>query len=248
MTPTRWQQVKSVLAEVLEQPPALRPALLDAACQDDPDLRAEVESLLAADQQAGEFLNQPALEQDLAPGTRLGAWRLAEPIGRGGMGAVYRAVRDDDQFQQEVAIKVVKRGMDTADVLDRFRYERQILAFLNHPYIARILDGGAAPDGRPYLVMELVQGTPISDYCEHQRLDVPARIALFRRVCEAVEYAHRNLIVHRDLKPGNILITAAGEPKLLDFGIAKILLPNLPHAGVTQTAGERRLTPDYASP
>lgn len=248
MTPTRWQQVKSVLAEVLEQPPALRPALLDAACQDDPDLRAEVESLLAADQQAGEFLNQPALEQDLAPGTRLGAWRLAEPIGRGGMGAVYRAVRDDDQFQQEVAIKVVKRGMDSADVLDRFRYERQILAFLNHPYIARILDGGAAPDGRPYLVMELVQGTPISDYCEHQRLDVPARIALFRRVCEAVEYAHRNLIVHRDLKPGNILITAAGEPKLLDFGIAKILLPNLPHAGVTQTAGERRLTPDYASP
>jgi eukaryotic-like serine/threonine-protein kinase len=249
MTSARWQIVKQLLHDALDQPAAGRSAFLDHACNGDPELRAEVESLLAADQQAGEFLNQPALEQDLAPGSRLGSWRLAESIGRGGMGAVYRAVRDDDQFQQEVAIKVVKRGMDTAAVLSRFRYERQILAFLNHPNIARLIDGGAAPDGRPYLVMELVQGIPITDYCDQNHLGIAERITLFRRVCEAVEYAHRNLIVHRDLKPGNILITASGEPKLLDFGIGKILLPSLPQLReTTQTLNERMLTPDYASP
>ena len=248
MTPARWQQVKPVLQGALEQPAAARARFLDGACAGDAELRAEVESLLAASEDAGEFLNQPALEQDLPPGVRLGPWRLAEPIGRGGMGAVYRAVRDDDQYQQEVAVKLVKRGMDTGEVLARFRYERQILAFLNHPNIARILDGGAAPDGRPYLVMELVEGVPITDYCERHALSLEARIALFRRVCAAVEYAHRNLIVHRDLKPGNILINAAGEPKLLDFGIAKILLPALPQVRTARTMSERLLTPDYASP
>lgn len=248
MTSSRWQLVKQVLQEALEQPAAQRSAYLDQVCNGDAELRAEVESLLAADQEAGGFLSQPALEQDLAPGARLGAWRIAEAIGRGGMGAVYRAVRDDDQFQQEVAIKVVKRGMDTAAVLARFRYERQILAFLNHPNIARLIDGGAAPDGRPYLVMELVQGVPITTYCDENKLDLTARIALFRRACDAVGYAHRNLIVHRDLKPGNILITSGGEPKLLDFGIGKILLPTLPQLATTQTLAERLLTPDYASP
>lgn len=248
MTPTRWQQVKAVLQSALERPAAARGAFLNQACDGDATLRAEVESLLAASDEAGEFLNQPALEQDLPPGTRLGPWRLAEPLGRGGMGAVYRAVRDDDQYQQEGAIKLVKRGMDTDEVLARFRYERQILAFLNHPNIARILDGGAAPDGRPYLVMELVEGVPITDYCTSHALTVEERIALFRSVCAAVEYAHRNLIVHRDLKPGNILITPSGEPKLLDFGIAKILLPSLPQLRGTTGFGERLLTPDYASP
>lgn len=248
MTPERWRQVKSTLQQLLDQPRAARPFLLDSLCAGDRQLRAEVESLLAADDEAGAFLEQPALEQDLTPGTRLGPWRLAEQLGRGGMGAVYRAVRDDDQFQQEVAIKVVKRGMDTVEVLERFRYERQILAFLNHPNIGRILDGGAAPDGRPYLVMELVEGIPINDYCSIHGLSIPARLDLFRRVCEAVQYAHRNLIVHRDLKPGNILINTQGEPKLLDFGIAKILVPNLPGQSATLTLNERRLTPDYASP
>lgn len=248
MTPTRWQQVKSVLQSALDQPAAARDAFLSQACDGDAGLRAEVESLLAASEEAGEFLNQPALDQDLPPGTRLGPWRLAEPLGRGGMGAVYRAVRDDDQYQQEGAIKLVKRGMDTEEVLARFRYERQILAFLNHPNIARILDGGAAPDGRPYLVMELVEGVPITDYCARHALSVEERIELFRCVCAAVEYAHRNLIVHRDLKPGNILITPNGEPKLLDFGIAKILLPTLPQLRTTAGYGERLLTPDYASP
>ncbi len=248
MTPERWQRVKATLNQVLEQPRAARAAVLESLCAGDDGLRAEVESLLAADDDAGGFLEQPALEQDLMPGTRLGPWRLAEQLGRGGMGTVYRAVRDDDQFHQEVAIKVVKRGMDTDEVLQRFRYERQILAFLNHPNIGRILDGGAAPDGRPYLVMELVEGVPINDYCTTHNLNIPSRLDLFRRVCEAVEYAHRNLIIHRDLKPGNILINTLGEPKLLDFGIAKILVPHLPGQSATLTLSGRRLTPDYASP
>lgn len=246
MTPERYQEVKRILGEALERRPEERTTFLTDACSGDPELRHEVDSLLGADAAAGEFLTQPALEG--LPGSRLGPYKVFEEIGRGGMGAVYRAVRDDEQFQQEVAIKVVKRGMDTDAVLERFRYERQILAFLNHPNIGRLLDGGATDDGRPYLVMEFIEGTPITQYCEDHRLTNRERIQLFLRVCAAVEHAHRNLIVHRDLKPGNILITQDGQPKLLDFGIAKILVPASPDRTLARTGSLRMLTPEYASP
>ena len=181
-------------------------------------------------------------------GSRIGAYRLVGEIGRGGMSTVYLAVRDDDQFQKQVAIKLIRRGMDTEDMLDRFRHERQILANLEHPYIARLLDGGTAPDGRPFLVMEYLQGEPLDGYCRNQGLNLRARCRLFLKICEAVSFAHRNLVVHRDLKPGNILVGADGAPKLLDFGVAK-LLDAKTGSGQTATAvALRPMTPDYASP
>jgi tetratricopeptide (TPR) repeat protein len=164
------------------------------------------------------------------------------------MAVVYRAVREDD-FRQEVAVKVIKRGMDTDELLERFRHERQILALLSHNNIARLVDGGATADGRPYLVMELVHGLPITDYCDRNKLGLQDRLRLFVKVCGAVEYAHRNLVIHRDLKPANILIGAGGEPKLLDFGVAKLLSPGATGATAGLTAAQvRLLTPEYASP
>ena len=245
MTPERWRKVKSVLAEALEQPAPARQAWLHTTCGADEELRTEVESLLGASDDAGDFLESAALEP--GAGTKIGHYRIVREIDRGGMGAVYLAVRDDE-FEQEVAIKVVKRGMDTDAVLRRFRYERQILAFLNHQNIAKLLDGGATNDGRPYIVMEYIQGRPIGEYCHEHGLSVEDRVRLFRQVCEAVEYAHRNLIIHRDLKPANILITPQGQPKLLDFGIAKIFVPDRPELTLSVTSSGRMLTPDYASP
>jgi non-specific serine/threonine protein kinase/serine/threonine-protein kinase len=170
-------------------------------------------------------------------------------IGRGGMGAVYLGVRDDDAFQKRVAIKVLKRGMDTDSIVRRFRNERQILAGLEHPNIASLLDGGTTPDGRPYFAMEYVEGRPLVDYCETHGLDTAARVRLFRSVCSAVQYAHQNLIIHRDLKPANVLVTADGTPKLLDFGIAKLLSPRLAgHTLAPTVAGLQLMTPEYASP
>jgi len=176
-------------------------------------------------------------ESEDVTGTRLSAWRVLQEIGRGGMGAVYLATRDDDQFQKRVAIKVVKRGMDTGELLSRFRRERQILANLDHPYIARLIDGGSTPEGRPFLVMEYVEGRPIDVYCREVGLDVEPRCQLFLKVCEAVSYAHRNLVIHRDLKPGNILVAADGSPKLLDFGVAKLVDTDLDSGLTTITAG-----------
>ncbi len=235
-------------------PAADRARFLDHACHGDTYVRQEVESLLRADARRGEsVLSAIASEAQLVfgadgiIGSRIGAYRITGEIGRGGMGTVYLAVRDDDQYQKRVAIKLIRRGMDTEDVLDRFRHERQILANLEHPYIARLLDGGSAPDGRPFLVMEYVQGEPLDDYCRHHDLDLRARCRLFLKVCEAVSYAHRSLVVHRDLKPGNILVTADGSPKLLDFGVAK-LLDSDGESGRTALAATRPFTPDYASP
>src|SRR5262249_11433822 len=148
-------------------------------------------------------------------------------IGHGGMGVVYLAVRADDHYRKRVAIKLVQRGMDVDFVIRRFRHERQILASLDHPNIARLLDGGATPSGLPYFVMEYIEGQPIDEYCDHNRLSTVERLKLFRQVCAAVQYAHQNLVVHRDIKPGNILVTSDGTPKLLDFGIAKLLNPEL---------------------
>jgi serine/threonine protein kinase/tetratricopeptide (TPR) repeat protein len=186
---------------------------------------------------------------DVSHGGRLGPYRLIREIGQGGMGTVYLGVRDDDAFQKRVAIKVLKRGMDTESIVRRFRHERQILASLEHAFIASLLDGGSTPDGRPYFAMEYVEGQPIVAYCDRKGLDTAARLELFRHVCTAVQYAHQNLIVHRDIKPANVLVMADGTPKLLDFGIAKLLNPELAGQTLAPTApGLQLMTPEYASP
>src|SRR5688500_12847728 len=165
------------------------------------------------------------------------------------MGTVYLGVRSDDSFQKRVALKVLKRGMDTDAIVRRFRTERQILASLEHPYIAGLLDGGTTPDGLPYFAMEYVEGQPIDEYCETRQLDTTARLQLFRKICAAVQHAHQNLIIHRDIKPANVLVTTDGTPKLLDFGIAKLLNPELGGQTLAPTiAGPQLMTPEYASP
>ena len=181
-------------------------------------------------------------------GTRMGPYRVLKEIGRGGMGSVYLGERDDEHYHKRVAIKVVKRGMDSTEVLARFRHERQILAGLEHPYIARLIDGGTTPDGRPFFVMEYVEGQPIDVYCREHSLNVEQRLRLFLRVCEAVAYAHRALVVHRDLKPGNIFVAAEGIPKLLDFGVAKLLDPATGDSFTFTASATGPLTPEYASP
>ncbi|MGD9690425.1 MAG: tetratricopeptide repeat protein [Phycisphaerales bacterium] len=259
MNADQFRKAEALFFELRDLPPARRNEALQSACAGDEALRREVESLLEGDGADPAFLSTPALgasiisgapldEEDLS-GQRFGKWRLVGRIAAGGMGAVYAAERDDAQFQQRVAVKVVKRGLDTDEVLRRFRSERQTLAGLNHPNIARLLDGGATPDGRPYLVMELVEGEPIGRYSDEHRLGVRARVELFRTVCEAVLAAHQALIVHRDLKPSNILIDSRGSPKLLDFGIAKVLdSPGGTSSATVTRDSERRLTPEYASP
>jgi eukaryotic-like serine/threonine-protein kinase len=249
----RWQQIESIYQEAADLDPGERAAFLDQACGTDPMLRKEVQDLLAADPEfdsAIEAVIQKEAEElasresESVIGKRIGPYRVTAVIAAGGMGTVYRAVRDDDQFQKEVAIKVVKRGMDSDAVLNRFRRERQILAQLDHPYVARLLDGGATDTGQPYFVMEYVEGRPLTEHCAGKPLE--ERLGLFRQVCAAVQYAHQNLIVHRDLKPGNILVTQDGVPKLLDFGLAKLLNPDQVADGTFTMV--RILTPDYASP
>jgi len=253
MTRERWQQIREVFDRAVSLPSEERAAYLDTVCAQDSDLRHEVESLLFADDHAGTgFLNSPAVNLTLPgpnraasrAGSRIGAYNILEEIGCGGMGEVYRASRADGQYEKEVAIKVVRGGYDTAAVLDRFRHERQILASLDHPNIARLLDGGTTEEGIPYLVMELIEGTPIDQYCTAQRLNVSERLRLFLEVCSAVQYAHQHLVIHRDIKPGNILVTKEGIPKLLDFGIAKILDP----ASGSESTISGPMTPEYASP
>ncbi len=243
-------QVLELLDAALETPAEARPGFLDAACEGDPALRREVESLLLLETDADDFLRPQdlflATGRDLPAGTRIGPYRLGELLGRGGMGAVYRAVREDD-FAKQVALKLVDRELVSPLILRRLHRERQILARLEHPNIARLLDGGTTADGRPYLVMEHVDGMPIDRYCEDRRLSPAQRLALCLQVASALAYAHQNLIVHRDLKPANILVTADGVPKLLDFGIAKLLDPAEDPAGLTRTL-ERPMTPRYASP
>ncbi|HEX6898606.1 MAG TPA: serine/threonine-protein kinase [Thermoanaerobaculia bacterium] len=255
--PERWRTVDRLFAQALELPPAERGAFLDDACAGDEELRREVETLLAADERNSTFLERPAgeilgwraLTGEEEEGGRLGPYRLLRRIGGGGMGTVYLARRDDAEYQQDVAIKILRAGLEGTEAYHRFLAERQILARLQHPNIARLYDGGTTADGRPFLVMELVDGVPVDRYCDERQLTVDQRLDLFRRICSAVEYAHQNLLVHRDLKPGNILVTADGEPKLLDFGIAKQLEPKAAAdpAPLTRT-GLRVMTPSYASP
>jgi serine/threonine protein kinase/tetratricopeptide (TPR) repeat protein len=258
VTPERWSEVKERLAVALELEADPRAAYLAEIGSSDPDLRKEIESLLASHEEAdGHFLSRPAvpeatLEPPPAPkrliGLRLGPYQILEQIGAGGMGEVYRAFRADDEYRKEVAIKLIRAGRDSALVISRFKNERQILANLDHPNIARLLDGGTTEEGTPYLVMELIEGMPIDEYCDAHKLPTAERLKLFLQVCSAVQYAHQRLIIHRDIKPGNTLVKSDGVPKLLDFGIAKILTTD--DAGVMQATmtGVRQLTPEYASP
>ncbi|HYL39422.1 MAG TPA: protein kinase [Bryobacteraceae bacterium] len=257
MTPEAWQRVRTILERALDLDPEQRPGYLSQACAGDAALFAEVESLLAADLQAGkDFLSGMAVDaaglkaedDTAAPPARIGPYQLLEEIGRGGMGVVYRAARADDQYRMQVAIKIVRSGFGDELNNQRFKAERQILANLDHPNIARLLDGGAM-DGRPYFVMEEVQGQPIDQYCDVHSLTLRERLELFRTVCSAVAYAHQRLVIHRDLKPGNILVTDDGQPKLLDFGIAKMLDPKeRAETGDPTVTILRLMTPDYASP
>src|SRR5437762_3303638 len=273
MTPERWQEVKAMLATVLERPSAERVPFLNHACNNDEALRAEVESLMAH-QEAGDSVIESAqisekisLAQAIEAGfqhlsiideetdqaavtgiSRVGPYKILHELGRGGVGSVYLAERDDEQYRQHVAIKLIRRGMDTDFILGRFRNERQILAALDHPNVAHLLDGGTTDNDRPYLVMEYVEGEPIDCYCNRNALNIEERLHLFQQVCAAVHYAHQHLVIHRDIKPSNILVTADAVPKLLDFGIAKVVHPD-PHSDPTATASIMRImTPEYASP
>jgi tetratricopeptide (TPR) repeat protein len=252
VTSERWQRVEALFEQTLEAPAAERPQFLEAI--GDVDLRREVESLLQAHQEAGAFLDEPdrffsseSFEADtLSPGQMIDRYRIIREVGRGGMGAVFLAERADDEYQKQVAIKLIKRGTDTDSVVRRFRNERQILAGFDHLNIARLLDGGTTESGLPYFVMEYVEGRPIDEYCNAHALPVVKRLKLFREVCAAVSYAHRRLVIHRDIKRSNILITTEGVPKLLDFGIAKLLQEgDEPLATMT---GMRLMTPETASP
>jgi len=255
MTGAAADVVARLFERALAADPGERAAVLDAC--GDPAVRREVESLLRADEQAAGFLDLPLPAAGDAADARIGPYRLVRPLGEGEVSTVHLAVRDDDAYHQRVAIKLIRPGMDSGQILQRFRQERQILASLSHPNIARLLDGGSTPAGQPYFVMEYVDGEPLDAHCEHHQLSVVRRLELFGQVCQAVHFAHRNLVVHRDLKPSNILVDADGTPKLLDFGIAKLLDPERglesglgrAELRVEPTATVARLmTPHYASP
>ena len=255
MSTGKWQIINDLFHAALQLDPSERAEYLRNQCSDE-DVREEVLSLLSAHHDAGDFIQTPISaiqnvwndpEPDaLKAGETIGAYQVLKQIGHGGMGAVYLGVRADQTYEKHVAVKLLKPGMDTAEVLRHFRNERQILADFDHPNIARLLDGGTTQSGLPYLVMEYVEGVPVDVYCDQHRLSIQQRLELFRQICAAVSYAHRHLVIHRDIKPSNILVTSEGVPKLLDFGIAKILHPER-QSGTTAT-GIRLMTPEYASP
>ncbi len=265
MTPERYQQIKELYQSALELEPEKRLSWLAEACATDEELFRDVETLLAEAGETRTFL-EPLAQLPVVPlrdalgsplamlGQMIGPYKILRELGQGGMGTVFLAERADEEFQKRVALKLVKRGMDTDDILARFRHERQILASLDHPHIARLLDGGTTTDGLPYFVMEHIEGQPIDKYCAAHKLTTEQRLQLFRTVCDAVHYAHQNLVVHRDLKPSNILVTPASEGnpgtvKLLDFGIAKILNPDMfPDTVLPTRTWDRPMTPAYASP
>lgn len=254
---SRWEKIEEALGQVIELTPSARGPWLDEFCGGEADLRAEIDSLLNSHSNAENFLEQSVapyigslLQAEIGPYVpeKIGRYRIKRDVGRGGMGIVYLAEREDE-FRQQVAIKVVKRGLDTEDILKRFHNERQILASLNHPNIAKIFDGGMTDDGLPYFVMEYIEGEPLTKYCDSLDLSVDKRLNLFRSACAAVQHAHQNLIVHRDLKPSNILVTSDREVKLLDFGVAKMLSSDPLDGAATMTiAAQRIMTPEYASP
>jgi serine/threonine protein kinase len=268
MTPERWQRISDILEHTWEHNANDRDAFLDQACGDDLELRSQVESLLASDEDIGDFFASSAMElakvqaaastgsevpatppinDGLEQGPHIPAYRILREIGHGGMGIVYLAERADGQYRRRVAIKIVNVRIAGEDTLRRFRNERQVEAALDDPNIARLLDGGTTDDGMPYLVLEYVEGENIDRWCDARKMTVRDRLKLFQQVCAAAQYAHDKEVIHRDIKPGNILVTANGTAKLLDFGIAKVLNPELLSDAET-TLGLGPMTPEYSSP
>lgn len=252
MDATKWQNIKSVMAAALDLPAESRADFL--AREPDAEVRAAVEKLLLADERAGEFIHKPILiEQGVAEdeakdyftGRRIENYLILEKIGTGGMGAVYLAERVNSDFKQKVALKIIKRGMDSEAILKRFERERKILSRLRHANIAALLDGGISSEGLPFFVMEYVDGSPLGEFCRKNNPSLEARLKIFQQICGAVEDAHKNLVVHRDLKPSNIIVSQDGTPKLLDFGIAKLLSGEDAETTATQA---KMFTPEYASP
>jgi eukaryotic-like serine/threonine-protein kinase len=242
MNPPQWSEVDGILKSALELPESEQDVWIARECENRPEVKREVESLLRAHRAAETFLEPHTHTHQ---GRRIGSYLLLEEIGAGGMGTVYRARREDESFKQEVAVKLMRASLEIRpEAVRRFLEERQILAALAHPNIARLLDGGYTSEGTPYIVMEYVAGTPITDYCAQNELDLKARLRLFLQLATGVQFAHQHLVIHRDIKPANVLVTGEGTPKLLDFGIAKLLDPEA--AGSETTV--RPLTPDYASP
>jgi serine/threonine protein kinase len=249
-----WRRLDDLFQAALDCSPERRASFLEAACEGDRELRETVESLLAAYDES-RFTDAPGFADGVrvldraqrSSDSRIGPYQVIREIGRGGMGTVYLAARADAAFEKRVAIKIIRRGLDADDVVQRFRSERQILATLDHPNITRLLDAGTTDDGTPYVVMELIEGEPIDEYCDRRKLPIAERLKLFEAVCAAVRYAHQNLVIHRDIKPGHVLVTGEGVPRLLDFGIAKLLAPGAAETDRTRT-GLRPLTPEYASP
>jgi serine/threonine protein kinase len=247
MSHERQQRVFKLLNDALARTPQDRPDFLDDACGDDLSLRGEVESLLGTESGSSFEPLFDVHADDARVGRSIGPYRLVELLGHGGMGDVYLAERED--FVKKVALKLIKRGLDLDEALvRRFHSERQILARLDHPYVARLLDGGTTEDALPYIVMERVEGKRIDHYCLEHRLSLRERLELFCKVVSAVQFAHSNLVVHRDLKPSNILVTADGNPKLLDFGIGKLLDRSLDARTVATAPGQIPMTLRYASP
>ncbi len=261
VTPERWQQIKEAFGLALECERSLRDAVVEKACHGDEALKAEVQSLLAeADGNGAATYNVfqsiphssppqiPSDSDDPMLDRRIGAYRLEKRIGYGGMSSVYLATRADNEYHKQVAVKLLRPDLNNSELLERFRQERQTLAALDHPNIVKLLDGGSTEQGLPYLVMDYVDGLPIHEYCDRHKLTIERRLRLFCAVCEAVRCAHQSRVVHRDLKPNNILVTNDGTPKLLDFGIAKVLSPSEASAAVITRTATRHLTPAYASP
>ena len=253
MDASRYQKIKQIFNRAAELSLLERQDFVAAACADDSELRREVEKMLLFADDREDTLEKNVFE--VFDGARsakvpesIGAYKIVREIGRGGMGAVYEAVRENRNFRQRVALKVIKRGMDTDSVVSRFRHEQKILASLEHPFIARFLDGGMTDEGLPFYAMEYVEGIAIDDYCAARNLSIDEKLKLFRQVCAAVQYAHQNLVIHRDLKPKNILVTADGTPKLLDFGIGKILTPETAEEEMGTATQLGMMTPAYASP
>jgi eukaryotic-like serine/threonine-protein kinase len=261
MSPERWRQIDNIFSGAVDLPEREAANFLDSHCGDDPELRAEVEALLEVDRREvsdlAAAIEQAALqltktdppESRSIIGRRIGPYQIVREIGRGGMGTVYQALRVDDQYRGSVAIKFIAHGFDSRDSLSRFRTERQILATLQHPNIAALLDGGTTDDGGPYIVMEFIDGEPLLESCRRRNLSIPERLQLFSDLCSAVHHAHQMLVIHRDIKPANVLVTKSGVPKLLDFGIAKLLAPEMAPGDYAPTVTAMRLlTPQYASP
>lgn len=274
MSPENWQKIESIFQTALDLPIEERRIFIAEQCGDDTGLKKEVEKLISDYDSAESFIESPVwtdsrflnstakniisksldeeskeLNEEAFIGKQIGSYRIIEELGRGGMGAVFLAERADGEFSQKVAIKLIKRGMDSEFIIRRFRHERQILASFEHPFIARLLDGGTTAEGLPYFVMEYITGETLYNFADQKRLNIKERLKLFQKICSAVSYAHERQIIHRDIKPSNILVTKHNAPKLLDFGIAKVLDPDLIHESLNPTASMMRLmTPDYASP